>query len=173
VSFTVSPEDVQVARGVKVLPDEVQQDVLTLDLLAGNLDLRDSSLLPTLYEGDVVLGALGAVPPLRILMAAAGEGILSFQVERALPRDVIESGSFSFQTNPLDLSAEVENAEILDIPAEPNIPEVKPQSAGFKVAGEAVSVGLSMGEWYYPSRFSARRRCFSKPCARCRSWTTS
>jgi hypothetical protein len=68
VSFTVSPPDIILAPHVKVLKDEAQNNIIDLDFKEpGRVCLINDFNLPRIKEKDVILGAGGIIPPLRVL----------------------------------------------------------------------------------------------------------
>ncbi len=68
VSFTVSPSGVILASNVKVLKDEDQNNIIDLDFKEpGRVCLINDANLPTIKVNDVILGAGGIIPPLRVL----------------------------------------------------------------------------------------------------------
>ncbi len=93
VFFTVSDESVKVAPHVKVLPDEAEANIVTLDWETGTLELIDNDVLPPIYEGDVIVGANTEVPPMKVLKLVQEDNVLKLEIELALPKDVIEKGS--------------------------------------------------------------------------------
>ncbi|NJK63299.1 MAG: hypothetical protein HC921_12005 [Synechococcaceae cyanobacterium SM2_3_1] len=145
VSFTVAPEDITVAPGVKVLSDAEQVNVLSLDIATGILELRSGSGQPTLYVGDVVLGAVGAVPPSRIVGIQPQEGGLRLEFVPALPKEVIERGSATFEQT-IDWSEESSEVTIVDIPTEPFdvTSTLNPKSSGFTSLGTPTPKGLTV-----------------------------
>ncbi|NJK64782.1 MAG: hypothetical protein HC921_20625 [Synechococcaceae cyanobacterium SM2_3_1] len=145
VSFTVSTPDVIVAPHVKVLPDAATDLVESLDLEQGVLRIREDLMLPTLRVGDVVLGATGTVPPVKITALDRVEGVLSLNVDPALPKEVIERGSATFEQT-VDWSGETGEVTIVDIPAEPFhiADQLEPKAEGFVQAGEPIQKGLTV-----------------------------
>jgi hypothetical protein len=68
VSFTVSPPDIILAPHVKVLKYEAQNNIIDLDFKEpGRVCLINDFNLPRIKEKDVILGAGGIIPPLRVL----------------------------------------------------------------------------------------------------------
>ncbi len=145
VSFTVAPEDITVAPGVKVLSDAEQVNVLSLDIAAGILELRSGAGQPTLYVGDVVLGAAGAVPPSRIVGIQPKEGGLRLEFVAALPKEVIERGSATFEQT-IDWSGESGEVTIVDIPTQPfDVTSIlEPKWSGFTSLGSLTPKGLTV-----------------------------
>lgn len=77
----ISPEEVTVAPHVKVLGDEVSEQVKLVDPEGGSVRLVDEEVsYPTLRVGDVVIGADGLVPPMKVLGIAHEEGELILEV---------------------------------------------------------------------------------------------
>lgn len=80
VTFMVSPAHVSLAPHLKVLADDVKQDVIEFSLEQGVLILRDTEALPSLKQGDIVIGAEATVPPVRILRLQTEANQLRMQV---------------------------------------------------------------------------------------------
>ncbi|NJK64818.1 MAG: hypothetical protein HC921_20855 [Synechococcaceae cyanobacterium SM2_3_1] len=145
VSFTVSSPEVIVAAHVKVLPDEAQELVESLDLDQGELRLTDSELLPTILIGDVLIGAAGEVPPVKVSRLELEEGVWVMGVTAALPKEVIEKGSATFEQT-IDWSGESGEVTIVDIPGEPFhiADQLEPKWEGFVQAGDPIQTGLKV-----------------------------
>jgi hypothetical protein len=145
VSFTVSTPEVIVAAHVKVLPDEAEELVESLDLEQGELRLTDSELLPSMLIGDVLIGAAGEVPPVKVSSLDLEEGVWVIGVTAALPKEVIEKGSATFEQT-IDWSGESGEVTIVDIPGEPFhiADQLEPKWEGFVQAGDPIETGLKV-----------------------------
>ncbi|NJK64946.1 MAG: hypothetical protein HC921_21575 [Synechococcaceae cyanobacterium SM2_3_1] len=117
--------------------------MLSLDIATGILELRAGTGQPTLYVGDVVLGAAGAVPPSRIVGIQPQEGGRRLEFLPALPKEVIERGSASFEVS-VDSAwgTPEEGVELENVPTESREPELTPKWEGFRSEDIAIDIGL-------------------------------
>lgn len=84
VSFTISPPGIILAPNVKALKDEAQKNIIDLDFKEpGRVCLINDINLPSIKVGDVILGAGGIIPPVRVLkIASEFQQVDSKQLER-------------------------------------------------------------------------------------------
>jgi hypothetical protein len=94
VSFTVSPPGLVLGQGVKVLPDNVQKYIIGDMSLKnpGKLCLTDNPDIPKINVGDIVLGAGGIIPPVKVkVLQKQNQGnTLCMTIEFAKLKDVFK-----------------------------------------------------------------------------------
>ncbi|MFQ3615060.1 MAG: hypothetical protein SNJ68_15315 [Cyanobacteriota bacterium] len=138
VSFTVSPAEIAIAPRVKVIPDGV---LLQGDPQQGSFQLTDSPLLPTLYAGDVVIGA--TLPPMQLTAIQQQREHWLLQGIPALPKQLIRRGSTAFEQR-IDWNLNTPSQTVVEIPRRPSQVNLSPQVPGFQIAGDPTPLGLTV-----------------------------
>jgi len=105
VSFTISDPAWEMAPNVKGLQDKIASDIILFDGQEKILRIKNSSQMPSIKTGDVIVGANFRVPPVKITDLSYDESTDQFdlKIEFAYPGDVIKKSPDISEWLPVNL----------------------------------------------------------------------